>query len=133
MFDPAGESRFPHEVTLSPNPAERSVRTVPAPATPLSNCPPTRPILIFFQSRELEIAQNEVSRLSQELQALAEGTGAARNEQQRLQEELKSRAMEDAEGEGDGGGIGEGAARFVPVRSRGRCLGTSGWRLFARS
>lgn len=64
-----------------------------------------------MQSRELELAREEVSRLSQEVQAHAEGSGAARDEHQRLREELKSRAMEEAEGGGDGGGIGEGAKR----------------------
>lgn len=46
--------------------------------------------------------------MSQEVQALADGSGAARNEHQRLQEELQTRAMEDTEAGGDGNGIGEG-------------------------
>ena len=56
------------------------------------------------------MAQEEVTRLSQEVQALADGSGAARNEHQRLQEELHSRAMEDTEGGEDGTGIGDGAS-----------------------
>lgn len=55
------------------------------------------------------MAQEEVTRLSQEVQALTDGSGAARNEHQRLQEELQSRAVEEREGGGDGAGIGEGA------------------------
>lgn len=54
------------------------------------------------------MAQEEVTRLSQEVAALADGSGAARNEHQRLQEELHSRTMDETEGGGDGVGIGEG-------------------------
>lgn len=59
------------------------------------------------------MAQEEATRLSQEVQALADGSGAARNEHQRLQEELQCRAMEDTEGGGDGVGIGEGAIAYT--------------------
>lgn len=59
------------------------------------------------------MAQEEATRLSQEVQALADGSGAARNEHQRLQEELQSRAMEDTEGGGDCVGIGEGAIVYT--------------------
>ncbi|CAM9901332.1 unnamed protein product, partial [Laminaria digitata] len=41
------------------------------------------------QSLELKLAQEEVSRLSEEVRALADGSGAVRNEHQKLQEEFK--------------------------------------------
>ncbi|CAN0101905.1 unnamed protein product [Scytosiphon promiscuus] len=67
------------------------------------------------QSRELEAAQDEVSRLSQEVQTLTNGSGAVRDEQQRLHEELKSRALEDADAQGNGSGIGEGVSELNPA------------------
>lgn len=54
------------------------------------------------------MAQEKVTRLSQEVQALADGSRTVRDEQQRLQEELQSRAMEETEEAGFGAGIGEG-------------------------
>eukprot|EP00903_Cladosiphon_okamuranus_P013669 g12730.t1 len=67
------------------------------------------------KSRELEMAQDEVTRLSQEVRALADGSGAARNEHRRLQEELYSRALEDTERAADGAGIGEGMSELNPA------------------
>lgn len=75
--------------------------------------PSPYPCLCRAQSRELEVAQDEVSRLSQEVQALTDGSEAVRDEQQRLHEELKNRAMDDADDEGNGGGIGEGGHVFL--------------------
>lgn len=69
------------------------------------------------------MAQEELTRLSQEVQALADGSGAARNEHQRLQEELHSRAMEDTDGARDGAGVGEGAKQtssYLFLRSAGK-------------
>lgn len=63
---------------------------------------------IQTQSRELKLAQEEVSRLSHEVQILADGSGAVRNEHHKLQEELNRRTLKEAEGGGDSGGIGQG-------------------------
>lgn len=51
-----------------------------------------------------------MSRLSEEVRALQDGSGAVRNEHQKLQEEFNKRASEEAERSGTGGGIGQGAS-----------------------
>lgn len=55
--------------------------------------------------RELKLAQEDVVRLTREVQALSDGSEAVRGEHRRLQEELKSREMEE---QTVGGGIGQG-------------------------
>lgn len=60
------------------------------------------------QLRELKLAQEEVSHLTEEMRAMSDGSGALRNEHQRLQEEFNRREKEKAEGEEGGGGIGQG-------------------------
>lgn len=70
--------------------------------------------LALTQSRELKLAQEEVSRLSREVQDLADGSGVVRNEHQKLQEELNRRTMEEAEADGAAGsGIGHGKSRLI--------------------
>lgn len=61
--------------------------------------------------RELKLTQEEVSRLTGEVRAMSDGSGALRNEHQRLQEEIIQREKEKAEGEEGGGGIGQGELR----------------------
>ncbi|CAM9647625.1 unnamed protein product, partial [Sphacelaria rigidula] len=70
------------------------------------------------QLRELKLAQEDVSRLTAEVRALTDGSGAVRDEHRRLHEELKRREMEKAEAEeARGCGIGQGVSELNPELS----------------
>lgn len=76
-------------------------------------------IVLMIQARELKLAQENVSRMTRDIQALSEESAAVRSEHRRLEEDLKRRVMEEEAG---GGGIGEGDARRSLSNVRGAIL-----------
>lgn len=104
--------------------------------TPIAHAHAVRACVAFFglQSRELRLAQAEVSRLSQKVQAHAESSGEFRDENQRLREELESRSVEAAEGGEGGSRLGQGGkvclfffCLWQILQSGGTVLSSDGW------